>query len=87
MAPLSQLPPAKITVSELAAKARVPSFYPFREWVEAGGLLSYGPNIVEMPRYAAGHIDKILKGMGPAEIPVEQPTKFELVINLKSSAT
>jgi len=68
-----------------AAKARVPSFYPFREWVQAGGLLSYGPNIADMPRYAAGHIDKILKGTKPGDLPVEQPTKFELVVNLKAA--
>jgi putative ABC transport system substrate-binding protein len=68
-----------------AAKARVPSFYPFREWVDAGGLLSYGPNIADMPRYAAGHIDKILKGADPGSLPVEQPTKFELVINRKAA--
>ena len=72
-------------IGRLASHGSTPSFYPYRRWVDAGGLMSYGPNIAEMPRYIAGHIDKILKGAKPAGLPVEQPTKFELVVNLKTA--
>lgn len=72
-------------IVELAAKRRLPAIYGDREWTEGGGLMSYGPNITELHRRAATYIDKILKGVNPAELPVEQPTKFELVINLKSA--
>ena len=70
---------------ELAAKARLPSMYSQREFAEAGGLVCYGPSLVEMVRRATTHVDKILRGAAPGEIPVEQPTKFELVINLKTA--
>jgi putative ABC transport system substrate-binding protein len=69
----------------LAAKARLPATYGDRRAVEAGGLLSYGPNVVENYRRSAIYVDKILKGAKPAELPVEQPTKIELVINLKTA--
>jgi putative ABC transport system substrate-binding protein len=72
-------------VVELAAKYRVPAFYSHREFVEAGGLMAYGPSFVERFRRAATFVDKILKGAKPADLPVEQPTKFELVINLKTA--
>ena len=70
---------------DLAAKSRRPAIYPFREDVEAGGLMSYGPNLSDLFRRAATYVDKILKGAKPADLPVEQPTKFELVINLKAA--
>jgi putative ABC transport system substrate-binding protein len=70
---------------DLAAKHRLPAMYVFREAVEAGGLMCYGANVPELLRRAATHVDKILKGAKPADLPVEQPTNFELVINLKTA--
>ena len=72
-------------VAELTAKYRLPAMYELRQYVDAGGLISYGANINQIWRQAAGFIDKILKGAKPADLPIEQPTKFELVINLKTA--
>jgi putative ABC transport system substrate-binding protein len=66
-------------------KDRLPAMFYFREFAEVGGLMSYGPNFRELFRRAATYVDKILKGAKPADLPVEQPTKFELVINLKTA--
>jgi len=72
-------------LAELAGKSRLPAIYGQREYVEVGGLMSYGPQFYDLYRRAALHVDKILKGAKPANLPVEQPTKFEFVINLKSA--
>jgi putative ABC transport system substrate-binding protein len=72
-------------IVEFAAKHRLPSMYPGREFVEAGGLMFYGGSIPEMYRRAAVYVDRILKGAKPSDLPVEQPTKFDMVINLKSA--
>ena len=72
-------------VLDFAAKNRLPAMYTNSEFLEAGGLMSYGPNITDLFRRAADYVDKILKGTKPADIPVEQPTKFEFVINLKTA--
>ena len=70
---------------DVAAKHRLPAMYLAREFVDAGGLMSYAPNVADLYRRAATYVDKILKGAKPADLPVEQPTKFELVINLKAA--
>jgi len=72
-------------VAELAAESRLPAVYPYRDLVVAGGLMAYEANIAAMFRRAPMYVDKILKGANPGDLPVEQPTKFELVINLKTA--
>jgi putative ABC transport system substrate-binding protein len=72
-------------MNTLALAARLPAVYGFRELVEAGGLMSYGPNYSDLFRRAADYVDKILRGAKAADIPIEQPTKFDLVINLTTA--
>jgi putative ABC transport system substrate-binding protein len=75
----------RIRVNTLALAARLPTMHGFREYVEAGGLMSYGYNVPDQFRRAADYVDKILRGAKPADLPVEQPTKFDLVINLTTA--
>jgi len=75
----------RVRLNTLALIARLPTIYFVREYVEAGGLMSYGPNFPDLFRRAADYVDKILRGAKPGEIPVEQPTKFDLVINLTTA--
>jgi putative tryptophan/tyrosine transport system substrate-binding protein len=70
---------------DFAAQTRLPAIYMYREWADAGGLITYGASLREVHRRAAELVDKILKGAKPADLPVEQPTNFELVINVKTA--
>jgi putative ABC transport system substrate-binding protein len=72
-------------LGDLAAEHRIPVMYEVQNFLESGGVMSYGVNVAEMQRRAAGYVDKILKGAKPADLPIEQPTKFDLVINLKTA--
>ena len=72
-------------IVERAAKYRLPAIYEWRDHAEAGGLMSYGSSIVDLSRHAAAYVDKILKGAKPADLPIQQPAKYELVINLKTA--
>jgi len=72
-------------IVELAGKHRLPAIYPQKEFVDEGGLMSYGVDYTDLYRRAAGYVDKILKGAKPADLPVQQATKFEFVINLKAA--
>jgi putative ABC transport system substrate-binding protein len=74
-------------ILDFVVKQRLPTIYSAREFVDVGGLMSYGPNLRELFRRAATYVDKILKGSKPGDLPVEQPTKFELVVNLKTAKT
>ena len=75
----------RVRIAELAAKSRLPAIYPTSGYVDVGGLMSYGPNLADIYRRVAHYVDRILKGSKPADLPVETPTKFELVINLKTA--
>jgi putative ABC transport system substrate-binding protein len=75
----------RIRINTLALAGRLPTMHNFREYVEAGGLMSYGPNLPDQYRHSAGFVDKILRGTKPADIPVEQPTRFDLVVNLTTA--
>ena len=72
-------------IFDLSTKNRLPAIYSTKEYVEAGGLMTYGVNLNDLDRRAATYVDKILKGPKPADLPVEQPTKFEFIINLKAA--
>src|SRR5258706_15401837 len=76
---------SRASINALALNARLPTMHGNRESVAAGGLVSYGPNFPDLWRRSADYIDKILRGAKPADIPVEQPTKFDLVVNLKTA--
>jgi putative ABC transport system substrate-binding protein len=77
--------PARTKLLDFAAKRRLPAMFNNRDYVRAGGLMSYSPNYLDMFRHAAAYVDKILKGAKPADLPVEQPTRFDLIINLKAA--
>jgi putative ABC transport system substrate-binding protein len=77
----------RVRINSLAQAARLPTIYGSREYVEAGGLMSYGPSYTELFRRAADYVDKILRGAKPGDIPVEQPTRFELIVNLRTAKT
>ena len=72
-------------IIKVAARHRLPAIYTFRYFVTSGGLISYGPDLLDQYRRAAGYVDRILKGEKPADLPVQAPTKYELVINLKTA--
>jgi len=83
--PPSVATPYRKQIMDFAARNRSPVMYDTRDYVEAGGFMSYGPNFADQFRRAATYVDKILKGAKPTDLPVEQPTRFELVINLKTA--
>jgi len=83
--PSSVLNSQRTQIVELAVKSRLPAIYPYPEYVEDGGLITYGVSFTDLFRRAATFVDKILKGRKPADLPVEQPTKFEFIINLKAA--
>ena len=72
-------------ITSFAAEQRLPAVYPYREYVDAGGLLSYAPSNIDLFRGAAGYVDKILKGAKAGDLPIQQPSRFELVINLNAA--
>ena len=76
---------ARKRIAELASKYRLPAIYPQKEYVDASGLMSYGADTTDLYRRAAVYVDKILKGVKPADLPVQQATKFEFIVNLKAA--
>jgi putative ABC transport system substrate-binding protein len=85
IAPSASVSVHRDLIITLAARYKLPAIYPFRYMATGGGLISYGPNIVDQFRPAAGYVDRILKGTKPADLPVQAPTKYGLVINLKTA--
>ena len=85
MAEPQLIDPLRGRIVDLAAKRRLPAMYSWKMYVDAGGLMSYGPSLRDLYRHAATYVDKILKGAKPADLPMEQPMKFELVLNLKTA--
>jgi putative tryptophan/tyrosine transport system substrate-binding protein len=77
--------PDRVQLADLALRRRVIAMFVFREYVEVGGLMSYGPSLPGLFRRAAEYVDRVAKGTRPADLPIEQPTKFELVINIKTA--
>ena len=77
----------RVTLAQLAADRKIPALYGHNLYVEAGGLMSYGPSVADLLRGAASYVDKILKGAKPGDLPVQQPVKFELIVNLKAAKT
>jgi len=77
----------RVLINDLALRARMPTMHGFRQYVETGGLISYGPSTPELFRRAADYVDRILRGAKPGDLPVEQPTKFDLIINLQTAKT
>jgi putative ABC transport system substrate-binding protein len=75
----------RATLLKLVSKAHLPAIYAPREFADEGGLMSYGTNLADLYRRSAGYVDKILKGAKPGDLPIEQPSKFELVVNLKTA--
>jgi putative ABC transport system substrate-binding protein len=75
----------RVRINTIAVAEKFPTIYPFREYVQAGGLMSYGPNLPDLFRRAAEHVDKILRGTKPADIPVEQPIRYDLIVNLTTA--
>jgi putative ABC transport system substrate-binding protein len=72
-------------IAALAARYKLPAVYPFRYFVHAGGLISYGADLVKQSQPAAAYVDRVLKGEKPADLPVQAPTKYELIVNLKTA--
>jgi putative tryptophan/tyrosine transport system substrate-binding protein len=81
----SMLVANRARITEFATERRLPAIYGLVDYAKAGGFIAYGPNVADMHRHAAAYVDKILKGRKPTDLPVEQPTKFELVINRKTA--
>jgi len=77
----------RLRINTFALVAHLPTMFPHREYVAGGGLMSYGPNFLDLNRRAADYVDKILRGAKPGNIPVEQPTKFDFIINLTTAKT